>query len=330
MGLPHNEPWCEPATGQEPATGLTSPSRDAAEPVWVGHSALLRAQPTSEGRSPWDTHWRVALRAQALSRRQEILQDPGSPSKGPVCAAEKVSWWLFRHLPRCSGVFPSPSLWLGSAPWSRRSCTGDGKTQEELSEASLGWTLSPTPNLAKEAHSRHGALKANTVPHAVSFIHSLTHSRTHARTQARTHARTHRAHGQDSEGQELSIPGGPPGLGRCYRTEILKVKESSSNSNGCCEGSQGHFLLLAQPSATVGTRPIEGAEHTTFRVSRPPQGWAVVSPGLLSYPDGCTGRLQPGRPGRASCHIQTNRGATDLDAKATTVRLVQENRRISS
>lgn len=119
------------------------------------------------------------------------LQDPGSPSKGPVCAAEKVSWWLFRHLPRCSGVFPSPSLWLGSAPWSRRSCTGDGKTQEELSEASLSWTLSPTPNLAKEAHSRRGALKANTVPHAVSFIHSLTHSLTHTRTHSGTHSRTH-------------------------------------------------------------------------------------------------------------------------------------------
>lgn len=47
------------------------------------------------------------------------------------------------HLPRCSGVFPSPSRWLGSAPWSSSSCTGNGKTQEEPSEASEAWTLAP-------------------------------------------------------------------------------------------------------------------------------------------------------------------------------------------
>lgn len=61
----------------------------------------------------------------------------------------RVCWQRLRHSPRCSGVFPSPSRWLGSAPWSRSSCTGNRKTQQELSEASMDCIPTPTPNLAK-------------------------------------------------------------------------------------------------------------------------------------------------------------------------------------
>lgn len=37
------------------------------------------------------------------------------------------------HLPKCKGVFPSPSLWFGSAPWSRSSCTGNKETEPHQS-----------------------------------------------------------------------------------------------------------------------------------------------------------------------------------------------------
>lgn len=57
----------------------------------------------------------------------------------------KVRWRLLRHLPRCSGVFPSPSRWLGSAPWSRSSCTGNRKTHEELLEDVYGLDPNPHP-----------------------------------------------------------------------------------------------------------------------------------------------------------------------------------------
>lgn len=37
------------------------------------------------------------------------------------------------HLPKCKGVFPRPSLWFGSAPWSRSSCTGNKETEPHQS-----------------------------------------------------------------------------------------------------------------------------------------------------------------------------------------------------
>lgn len=43
----------------------------------------------------------------------------------PLCMQSSSVW----HLPKCKGVFPSPSLWFGSAPWSRSSCTGNKETE---------------------------------------------------------------------------------------------------------------------------------------------------------------------------------------------------------
>ena len=133
----------------------TSPGRAAAEPVQVVKSALLGAQPTNSG---WGQPWTqpkgsAAPGTQALPRRQESLlgvcRTPGSPSRS-------LSWQLARHLPRCSGVFPSPSRWLGSAPWSRSSCTGNRKAPEEPLGASTGSILAPTPT--RNTESQYTAL----------------------------------------------------------------------------------------------------------------------------------------------------------------------------
>lgn len=47
----------------------------------------------------------------------------------PLCMQSSSGW----HLPKCKGVFPSPSLWFGSAPWSRSSCTGKKETEPHQS-----------------------------------------------------------------------------------------------------------------------------------------------------------------------------------------------------
>ena len=127
----------------------TSPGRAAAEPVQVVKSALPGAQPTNSGRGqPWTQPKSAALGTQALPRGQESLlgtcRTLGSPSKEPVLAAS-------RHSPRCSGVFPSPSRWLGSAPWSRSSCTGKRKAPEELLGVSTGSILASIPTWNTES-----------------------------------------------------------------------------------------------------------------------------------------------------------------------------------
>lgn len=102
----------------------------------------------------------------------------------------RVSWQLSRPLPRCSGVFPSPSRWLGSAPWSRSSCTGNRKTQEQLSEACKDWTLAPTPVLPREAP---GVDTENGTQHPMwfhPFIHWLARALACSRTRSLTHSLT--------------------------------------------------------------------------------------------------------------------------------------------
>lgn len=47
----------------------------------------------------------------------------------PLCMQSSSVW----HLPKCKGVFPSPSLWFGSAPWSRSSCTVNKETEPHQS-----------------------------------------------------------------------------------------------------------------------------------------------------------------------------------------------------
>lgn len=100
----------------------------------------------------------------------------------------RVSWQLSRSLPRCSGVFPSPSRWLGSAPWSRSSCTGNRKTQEQLSEACKDWTLAPTPALPREAP---GVDTENELSTLCGFIPSFTGLLAHSRAHALAHSLTH-------------------------------------------------------------------------------------------------------------------------------------------
>lgn len=92
-------------------------------------------------------------------------QETGKPacwgSAGPQALHQRsLSWQLARHLPRCSGVFPSPSRWLGSAPWSRSSCTGNRKAPEEPLGASTGRILAPTP--PRNTESQYPALRSFT------------------------------------------------------------------------------------------------------------------------------------------------------------------------
>lgn len=52
--------------------------------------------------------------------RKEEGRNSKAVFTSPLCMQSSSVW----HLPKCKGVFPSPSLWFGSAPWSRSSCTG--------------------------------------------------------------------------------------------------------------------------------------------------------------------------------------------------------------
>lgn len=59
-----------------------------------------------------------------------VLGAPEVPSlKERAPCAVRVGVGGEGHSPRCRGVFPSPSRWLGSAPWSKSSCTRDRKPQ---------------------------------------------------------------------------------------------------------------------------------------------------------------------------------------------------------
>lgn len=76
----------------------------------------------------------------------------------------------------------------------------------------MDWTLTPTPNLAKEASSKCGTLKATWFSMLFcSFIQSFIYSF--------AHSFTHRVYVQDSEGQGLRILGEPSGL--CRTTKGL-------------------------------------------------------------------------------------------------------------
>lgn len=46
-----------------------------------------------------------------------------------LCMQRSSVW----HLPKCKGVLPSPSLWFGSAPWSRSNWTRNKETKTRQS-----------------------------------------------------------------------------------------------------------------------------------------------------------------------------------------------------
>lgn len=56
-----------------------------------------------------------------MQRKKEVERKRTGAFTSPLCMQSSSSW----HLPKCKGVFPSPSLWFGSAPWSRSSCTAN-------------------------------------------------------------------------------------------------------------------------------------------------------------------------------------------------------------
>lgn len=74
----------------------------------------------------------LKLRMHIVVHRKEAGGD-GRNSKAvftsPLCRQSSSVW----HLPKCKGVFPSPSLWFGSAPWSRSSCTENKETEPSQS-----------------------------------------------------------------------------------------------------------------------------------------------------------------------------------------------------
>lgn len=62
----------------------------------------------------------------------------------PLCMQSSSVW----HLPKCKGVLPSPSLWFGSAPWSRSSWTRNKETEPHQSlpfapQVRLTWATGP-------------------------------------------------------------------------------------------------------------------------------------------------------------------------------------------
>lgn len=74
----------------------------------------------------------LKLRMHTVMHRKEKGEEERSSKAAftsPLCMQSSSVW----HLPKCKGVFPSPSLWFGSAPWSRSSCTGNKETQPRQS-----------------------------------------------------------------------------------------------------------------------------------------------------------------------------------------------------
>lgn len=177
-------------------------------------------------------------------------------------------------------MFPSPSRWLGSAPWSRSSCTRNGKTQEELLGASVSSTLSP-------ALTRLRRLQAGIT------------ERQHSSLCGFRCLLAHEAHRQGADGQELRMlgaGGGSPGSAGITGLRFWELKKVLPTAVAASEGSPGPFLLLPQPSTTVGIRPIENTENP-FRKSL----WATSGVGcdatrLANYPDRRAGRLAHTRP----------------------------------
>ena len=66
-----------------------------------------------------------------MHRKEEGREERNSKAvfTSALCMQSSPVW----HLPKCKGVFPSPSLWFGSAPWSRSSCTGNKETEPRQS-----------------------------------------------------------------------------------------------------------------------------------------------------------------------------------------------------
>lgn len=81
-----------------------------------------------------------------MHRKEEGAGERNSKAvfTSPLCTQSSSVW----HLPKCKGVFPSPSLWFGSAPWSRSSCTGNKETEPHQSlpfapQARPTWAAGP-------------------------------------------------------------------------------------------------------------------------------------------------------------------------------------------
>lgn len=82
------------------------------------------------------------------------LQDPRLFTKGACLGHREAVLAALQALTQVQRRVPQPISLVGIGPMVQEQLHWKWETQEELSEAPMDWTLTPTPNLAAEAHSK--------------------------------------------------------------------------------------------------------------------------------------------------------------------------------
>lgn len=93
------------------------------------------------------------LRMHSVKHRQEEGGEERNSNEvlTSLLSMQSSSVW---HLPKCKGVLPSPSLWFGSAPWSRSSWT---RIKEKEPHQSLPFAPQVRPTWATGPCGSHQA-----------------------------------------------------------------------------------------------------------------------------------------------------------------------------